>query len=269
MARGARDDDEELTASTRLEGRGESLAEKSDRLAAEYNRDRQIRLREDRVRRIDPPEPRAKERPPARARKERPPLPSRRPPPADEDKTRKADLLPTVPPVAPLPPPARPKSGLDTLAVELEELLRDGRVGWRNLAAGDRITLGAAVGVLAGVFMPWVSDPAHTLQVGLLSGGVLHLALALAATAVVLRGPVPATGRRRRRGEVAQKRRAALWLVLLGAASTVAGAYLLLVYGFSKAPDWPVRVHFGLYWTLAAGTGLSYGGFARLKGLTF
>jgi hypothetical protein len=84
MARGSRADDE-LTDDTEVVGRVESLAEKSDRLAAEYARDRQIRLREDRVRRIDPPEASAKGAkagakqgppPPSRPPKERPPLPA-------------------------------------------------------------------------------------------------------------------------------------------------------------------------------------------------
>jgi hypothetical protein len=60
-----------------------------------------------------------------------------------------------------------------------------------------------------------------------------------------------------------RRARHSLYIVLLGALSTAFGAYLLLMWGAQKAPEHPISFHFGLYWTLACGTGVSYGGFAR------
>ncbi len=329
MARGETDDDEDERF-----GRTETLIEKSDRLAREYSREREIRQHTDRVRRIEGPKgtdgdgraPRgrapldpsreegtqlapAPRAPPARAspppanepRKprlrtaERAPAASPAQAPRERLKTaerapaasaqaarerpktlerpavssqlpkERAEPLPSAPPVAPRPAPPPARSALDDLAVELEELLRELRFGWRGLSGADRVTTGCSVSVIAGVLMPWVSDPAHSLRVGLLAGGVLHLAIALVALALVGRSSALRGLRMTRRDELAQHRRISLWLVLLGAASTIAGAYLLLLYGLSKTPDWPVQLHFGLYWTLVSGTGLSYGGFARFS----
>lgn len=319
MARGASDDEDERF------GRTETLIEKSDRLAAEYSREREIRQHTDRVRRIEGPRGtdaelrslRARSRPeadpeegtqiapapkpareareareapaPARDAKrprqktgERPPVAPVPAPQKDRPKTserpaaasqapapplpkERAEPLPSAPPVAPKPLPPPPRSALDDLAVELEELLRELRFGWRALSAADRVTSLCAVSVLAGVLMPWVSDPAHSLRVGLLSGGVIHLGIALLALTLVRRSSALRGLRMTRRDELAQHRRISLWLVLLGAGSTVAGAYLLLLYGVSKTETWPVQLHFGLYWTLVSGTGLSYGGFARFS----
>jgi hypothetical protein len=313
----------------------ETLVEKSDRLAQDFNAQREIRLREERVRRLDTDEgaggkaraerSRAKERsrtPKSRAksevkrsgqkrsdtrkserqsreaksrersRSERaapearmsdpfPPLqregsksqkPAPAPPPPDRAPTKRKKAQRAEAPL----PPARPimpevtapetRSPMDLLAMELEELLREARHGWRNLRGSDKVTLACSVFVMAGVFTPWVSDPAHPDRLGLFSGGIIHLAVALSAMALVIRGARSA-GRGSKRELLHQHRRTSLYLVLLGASSTLVGAYLLIAFGLQKSADWPVRFHVGLYWTLAAGTGLSYGGFARFSDL--
>ena len=209
-------------------------------------------------------------------------------PPRDERPApglaRKTSAPPAPPPLPRHAPPASPPaprdraqpglreespaSRLDQLAMELEELLRELRHGWRNLGTADRVTLISSVFVIAGVFTPWLSDPAHPLRIGLLSGGVLHLALAIAAVVLIVTGTPGAfggIGSSSPRARAHRQRRTSLWLVLIGSASTFLGAYLLLVHGLAKSPSWPVEVHVGFYWTLAAGTGLSYGGFARFS----
>jgi hypothetical protein len=94
------------------------------------------------------------------------------------------------------------------------------------------------------------------------SKGRVHGALAVAAIALALgRGKDAAHGSSRTVDRTA--RRASLFHVLLGALSTVVGAALLVYWGFVKSPTHPIDVHLGFYWTLAMGTGLSYGGFAR------
>lgn len=254
--------------------RQETLVEKSDAMAREFSESREIRLREERVRRLSAEPAKSPSR---LARKKRtsssrlsdpfPPLRKERP---REKSAARADALPRQDPVAPRPlldPEPKPTSAADQLAMELEELLRELRHGWRNLSFADRTTLISAVFVMAGVFMPWISDPAHPLKLGLFAGGILHLAIALAAIALVMRSAPNAFGgiRQSRREEQHRYRRSALWLVLLGAASTFIGAFLVLAYGLQKTPEWPVNLHFGIYWTLAAGTGLSYGGLARFS----
>jgi hypothetical protein len=204
---------------------------------------------------IDKPKPgRSSKNRPARSRDARAQAP-----------TKKRDELPRSRPVTPdITAPAH--GPMDLLAMELEEQVREARFGWRSLRASDRVTLICVVFVIAGVLMPWRSDPAHPMQIGLLSGGVLHLAIALASGVLVLRSARSA-GVRAVRDDLLRQRRYSLWLVLLGALSTFLGAFLLLLFGLEKAPDWPVRIHFGIYWTLVCGTGLSYGGFARFSDL--
>ena len=154
------------------------------------------------------------------------------------------------------------RNSTDDVAVELEELIREMRRQWRRLHSADRITLLAAVGTIAGALMPWVSQPGRALQIGILSGGLLHVGLAVASIAMVVtrgdalsRPSLDDTGRR--------SRRRSLWHIIIGAVSTFLGMFFLVLYGLEKGPGHPVDVHFGLYWTLACGTGLSYGGFAR------
>lgn len=160
-------------------------------------------------------------------------------------------------------------TSLDMLAIEIEALIMSVRSGWRHLGAGDRTTLIAAVFVIAGVLMPWMSTKAAPLQIGLNAGGLVHLAFAIASVVIVVRGQQKATTKvlaltPRELDET--QRRHSLFIVLLGFASTVFSAYLVVVYGLSKSSDWPVKFHFGMYWTLAMSTGLSYGGFARFRG---
>lgn len=269
-------------------GLQETIVEKSDAMAREYSAGREIRLREERVRRLslEPQERRPQAvlpgRPvrPAAPRREReaggaPTEPRRErlsqiPAPRREAAGHRAEPLPRSEPLPPAvtPSPAEGPPPRDLLAMELEELLRELRHGWRNLGWGDRVTLFSSVALIAGVFMPWVTDPAHTLQPGLFVGGLPHLAFALFACVLVVKGTPGAfggIGGASPRERAHRYRRASLWLVLSGAASTLLGAYLMLVFGLQKAPDWPVELHFGLYWTLAAGTGLSYGGYVRFS----
>jgi hypothetical protein len=39
--------------------------------------------------------------------------------------------------------------------------------------------------------------------------------------------------------------------------------FFVVVTGFERSADPDLHVRFGLYWTLASGMGLSYGGFVR------
>lgn len=300
---------------THLESRPETLVEKSDIMAREHQAKREIRLREERVRRLqtDATEVEAKassqrdslrELPTRRAllhdedpsRTEvaplasgsappLPPLPASAAEPATSRRATSSPFVPliderglqpvsakrTVPATVPTRPPPSPAPTtalppLDQLAMELEEALRDFRLGWRHLRAGDRIAMASACLMICGVFFPWVSDPAHPQQLGLQAGGVIHLLLALLGLRCVLRSTKDAWGktapdRRPERGRA--HRRASLQLVLLGACSTAAGAFFLFFYGLQKSADWPVEFQPGFYVTLLAGTGLSYGGFRR------
>ncbi len=164
------------------------------------------------------------------------------------------------------PSPAAP-SLLDAVAGEVEELLRDLRQGWRVWQPSDKVTFLSALLTLVGTLLPWISDRAHPFQIGLVSGGVLHAALACAAVALLVgrarRVLDSSVGRSSQREQLQASRRTSLWHLLIGAASTVLCAYLLVVYGLQRTVESQLQIRFGLYVTLAAGMGLSYGGFSR------
>lgn len=284
-----------------------SLAEKSDAMARAYTAGRENRVRGERSRRAkadiagdgvdgalasrkdrkgfeDEPSGalrnaegrrrnRADEDEPADEKMKTPP-PRRRALPRNdrEPVPRRAEPLqnpfPQVDKKPPSGSPIRENSQRDLLAMEVDDLLRDIKQGWRNAGHADRVTWTAAILMMIGVFLPWVSDPAHTRQLGIATGGFLHLGIASLACYLVWRG-TPTSIRRQGglspRDRIRQHRRSSLWLVLLGALSTLVGAYFVVLWGLQKDADanWWVELHFGLYWTLAAGTGLSYGGYRR------
>jgi len=255
----------------------DTIVEKSDRLAREYKKELERRARHDRGRRPDDESPSAR---PKRSKAKRSRSSSRprksgsaAPLPPDEGDARRQARAETRPRSEPAPPPptapervAPPRSTMDQLAMELDEQLREARFRWRGLRGADKLTLVCAFFMAVGVLLPWRSDPAHPLQIGLTVGGGFHLALAALAFALVLRSASKTT-MRAAASDLASDRRASLWLVLCGAASTLAGAYFLLLIGLEKAPDWSVNIHFGVYWTLVSGTGVSYGGFARFSAI--
>lgn len=238
--------------------RPDTLAEKSDAMARAFQATREPRARDERS-----PQERVR-RLPADGAERAPPRPTRSPSPPPR---------PRAPPRVESPPPALSEaptaiSNHDQLAVELDEFLRELKQSWRNFGYADRISLVSALLMGIGVWLPWVSDPAHSLHIGLLAGGAAHLAIAVSSLMLVWHGSFAATRRdaalsARERGR--RYRRASMWLVLLGALSTLLGAYLLVMLGLQKDAAWPIDVHFGLYGTLAAGTGLSYGGYVRFS----
>lgn len=239
------------------ERRQSELAQKSESMARELSQKREMRIRQDRVRHLsdEPVEDHTDKTP-----KAPPPARAPRTPVRAEDRT-----LPAETQRAPMPQGDRPPSMLDDVATELEELMRDLRQGWRTWHVSDRITFLSALATLVGTLLPWVSDRAHPFQIGLSSGGVLHAGLAVAAIGLLV-------GRTRLRGDDSRlsdreraraSRRASLWHLLLGAASTFLCAYLLVIYGLQRTPQTQLEIRYGLYVTLAAGMGLSYGGFSR------
>jgi len=279
-----RDDDDAIT-------RQRTLVANAEEMAREHSARRGIRMREDRVRHLGS-EPAEGAPPPKRPRPvdERPP-----PDEASSDGDRKPRLSDPFPPLGERRAPARPEakdtegqkrpdrgdeargdkersrsrsrpapsaSAVDELAIEIEDLLRRSRVGWSAMESADRVTILAALGTMIGVCLPWVSTPSRPYALGLVEGGVFHAALAVAAIALALgRAQNSIQGSYRTVDKTA--RRASLFHVLLGALSTLFGVALLLYWGVLKSPSYPIDVHLGFYWTLAMGTGLSYGGFAR------
>jgi hypothetical protein len=285
----ARDDDDDDEFH-----RQETIVEKSDRMAREVSARREIRLREERVRLLaDGPtkKKRSRSRPNPQApvihTETIPVSPPESPEPRDTDPERGPRLSDPFPPLqrpgskprpapaqqqqqqrqprpAPAPAPFRAPSQMDVLAVELEELLRGFRAGWRKARGADKAALVSAMMTLAGVMAPWISDPAHPLQLGITSGGVFHAALGIASALIVTRtAPSFDQGRTSARDRERRYRRGGIWLVLLGASSTMLCVFLLVYWSLSKGADWPIDIHPGFYWTLAWGTGVSYGGYAR------
>ncbi len=264
-------------ASASEQARADDIAAKSELMARELSQKRELRIRQERVRHLSSDEAPAKEPMPSRAGRVTARLPTEARPAGPkssfvDDKTvRQPDMLRAEPSrldrsstSPPFYPAARP-SVVDDVAVELEELMRDVRAGWRRCEAADRITLMAALITFLGVLLPWLGTKEGGWQMGLSAGGAVHAALAITAIVIVV-------DRYRRcerladRERAAKVRRASLWHLLLGAASTLFCAYFLVVFGLQRAAAPELQIKFGLYVTLAAGMGLSYGGFSRFWG---
>jgi len=200
-----------------------------------------------------PAAPRPAERPATDRPSERPPE-RERPPPRP----------------APSPsPPAAPEqvSVIDAVAVEAEEMLREGGTLWRRFTVADKITLFSAMLSLVGTMLPWLRRAHEQIELGIAGGGVVHAVIACACVALLVRRERPALDDRGLRPSSAKQRqlarRTALWMLLLSLASTIAGTWFLIVYGMVRRFEVPtLEIGVGLYVTLAAGLGLSYSGFA-------
>lgn len=258
------------------ERRQSELAQKSEAMSRELSQKREMRIRQDRVRHLgeDPNDDRSDSRDREQRRPSKAPSAKERPPPEDRTLPQEAHREPAREPSQQQRKPRgepswerRPPSMLDDVASELEELMRDLRQGWRVWHAADKITFVSSLMTLIGTLMPWVSDKAHPFQIGIVAGGVVHAALACGAMALLVgraHAAVDARGLRvSQREQVRRARRASLWHLLIGALSTFLCAYLLVVYGFQRSAQTQLEIRFGLYVTLAAGMGLSYGGFSR------
>ena len=276
------------------EARANDIAQKSESMARERSQKREMRIRQERVRHLssdDAPVP-DRPRPSTRAGGTKPPTPddktiraedalprgepeSRPRPSRDRERERgdrpegrpeaRRDGREPAPASPPFYPERRP-SIVDDVAVELEELLRDMRSAWRRFEASDKITTFAALLTLVGVLMPWLGEKGGTWRMGLNAGGAAHAALAVAAIALVVARNRRYDARGERlagRERQGRARRVSLWHLLLGAGSTLLCAYFLVVYGLQRSSAPGLEIRFGLYVTLAAGMGLSYGGFAR------
>lgn len=253
------------------EARANDIAQKSESMARELSHKReQRRLERERQQSAEDPAAGRGRASPPRASSRTPPGAGA--PPRGDD--RAAPARPeerdtrVLPESSSSPPfyPERKRAVLDDVATELEELLRDVGLGWRRAGIADRITIGAALCTLVGALLPWVRDDHRGDVLGIAAGGALHVALAVTAIALSAhRGnDVEARGERlSRRVREARARRTNMWLLLLGAASTLLCAYLLVTYGLQRSAVPGLQVRFGLYVTLAAGMGLSYGGFTR------
>jgi hypothetical protein len=255
--------------------RAADIAQKSESMARELSQKREMRIRQERVRQLstdDAPQPTKPPRTPSGNT-------NTRQKPTDDRTVRAEDMHRDT---RVDPPPERPMSQrpvdpaffpggkrgtmLDDVAVELEELVRDMRAGWKRFAAADRITFLAAVTVLVGVFLPWTSDKVHKFSLGITSGGVIHAAFAIVAIALCVgrwRRSDGSGERLNSRDRMQRARRASIWHLLIGAASTALCAFFLVLYGLQRSAETGLEIRYGLYVTLAAGMGLSYGGFAR------
>ncbi|MCC7110372.1 MAG: hypothetical protein IT382_13860 [Deltaproteobacteria bacterium] len=255
-----------MASSKSPDERASDLAQKSENMARELSQKREARLRQERARQGDegrPRTPSSRPSPNSRSGAEDRTLHNDDRTPREERRDTRVDPHPAPPPFF---PDARRGNMLDDVAVELEELLRDLRAGWRRFSGADRITFLASLLVLVGVMLPWTSDRAHPFSLGITAGGVFHAALAVVAIALsVARGRrLDGSGARISSRERAQRgRRASLWHLLIGATSTALCAYFLVIYGLQRSAETGLEIRYGLYVTLAAGMGLSYGGFSR------
>jgi hypothetical protein len=260
----------------------DTLIAKSESMAKEHSMRRELRRREERVKRLSPDtqegaskrQPAPKQESERKKKRKRPPTP----PESSNAKSTSSSgrLSAPFPPLrsssqssAPAPAPEahdtapeRQMSAADRMAIELEALFSDMKRGWRKMHRSDRICIWASVGTFLGVFMPWLSLSDRPFQIGLMSGGIIHAALAVTAIALVLvQGDTRSIGASRKE-QRKRERRNSVYHILLSAVSSGVGALLFLMWGFQKG-DISIEFHFGVYWTLLCGTGLGYGGFVR------
>lgn len=207
---------------------------------------------------------------------DRPPRTPHAPRAAERDRGR-ADRPKSVakPPSAPPAPPAplaepalgHASSVIDEVAVEAEELIREGGVVWGRFTPADKITFICALLTGLGTLMPWLHRKNEEVVIGLGCGGIVHGIIAVVAIALLVRRELPGVDERGLRPTPHQQRRSArrtaLLMLLLALVSTVAGTWFLLLYGAVRRFEVAeLDVSVGLYVTLAAGLGLSYSGFA-------
>jgi hypothetical protein len=227
--------------------------------------------------RAAPPRPAERaERPPERVerlaeRAERPPERAERPPERAERPPERAERPPA--PIRNDRPPSSPSvsapdaSVVDEVAIEAEALLGEFGTLWRRFAVADKVSIIASVVVVVGALLPWLKRPHEEVVLGVGTGGIVHVLLAVAAVVLIVRrdqallddrGPRPSSARQQHR-----VRRTALALLLVSLASTLTGIWFVLVYGVVRRFEVPtLEIGAGLYLSLAAGLGLSYSGFA-------
>lgn len=260
----------------------ETLVTKSESLAKEHSARRELRHREDRVRRLSSEHPEGSSKRPPPAQKQSEGKTNRKRPPKSPTSSSPKPSGSSGRLSAPFPPlrsktgtsnsptspalddtgPERRLTATDRMAIELESLLGDITRGWRRQHRSDRICILASMGTILGVFLPWVSLPGRPYQMGLLVGGIIHATLAVSAIALVLkRNDIDSIGASRQE-QSKRNRRISIYHILLGAGSTLAGAVFFLIWGIQKNSI-NIVFHFGVYWTLLCGTGLGYGGFIR------
>lgn len=253
-----------MASSKTPDERASDIAQKSESMARELSQKREMRMRERGRDDARPRTPSSRPSPNSRSGAEDRTLHNDERAPRLERRDTRVEPEPEAPP--PFFPRERRTTMLDDVAIELEELVRDLRAGWRRFTGADRITFLTSLLVLVGVLMPWTSDKTHPINLGITAGGAGHAALAVVAIALcVARGRrVDASGARiSSRERVQRARRASLWHLLIGALSTALCAYLLVIYGLQRSAETGLEIRYGLYVTLAAGMGLSYGGFSR------
>jgi len=202
----------------------------------------------------------------------RPERPEARP---ERPEARPAAERPAPPPRLERPPPRPavavedpPGNIIDEVAIEAEELLRDGGTLWGRWTIADKVSVFAAVVVVIGTLLPWLVRPHEEVVLGIGSGGILHVVLAVAAVALLIRRDRSVLDERGLRPSASRQkqlaRRTALYMLLLSLASTLSGIWFLLVYGVVRRFEVPtLEIGGGLYLALAAGLGLSYSGFAH------
>jgi len=156
-------------------------------------------------------------------------------------------------------------SAFDELAIEMDAARSQLRNDWHAASTPDRFALVSALAMMIGVFLPWLTLPDGGTRMGISMAGVCHLLLSVQTLRALKRDDwgareFSAADRRRRR------RRGGLSLVLYGALSVLVAVLFLFYWGYQKTASYPVQVRFGVYWTLAWGTGQSYGGLSRFTG---
>ena len=152
-------------------------------------------------------------------------------------------------------------SVLESLALEVESLLRDFRAATMRLDGSEKSSIVFALIMFIGCFLPWFS-PNHThIQTGLDGFATPHFGISTAVLFLFRRLSLD----RCQKSSVTEDGRVAIYLLSLGALSTATCIALLVHFGdiaaFSQSP---VDVRYGFYSVLLSGLGISGCGIAKL-----
>ena len=125
--------------------RASDIAQKSESMARELSQQRELRMRERGRDEGRPRTPSSRPSPNSRSGADDRTLHNDERAPRLERRDTRIEPEPEAPP--PFFPRERRSNMLDDVAVELEELLRDLRAGWRRFSGADRITFVTSLGV--------------------------------------------------------------------------------------------------------------------------
>lgn len=153
---------------------------------------------------------------------------------------------------------------LYSLALELDALFQDTKDKFRLLPLSLQIATLNVIGLLLTTLLPWISIDPLPAEIGLDMGGVFQINLTFFAlyqlNKMVLQKQKPYLSTLKFTHLFLEKR-CALWMVLIGAFSSLISLRLLFYFGGLRSDIYPiVDIRYGFYFNLLCGFGIFFSG---------